>query len=121
MTIINHSLLNWQTNALGDSMDHNRHDTFLSSYDAKIDMTEYCYSYHMNGGCNEIDDDFWEDENIRKTLLCKRFDHHKCKHRHSCFKKTFECCFMFPFLMCSKTYIHEDKGFEDENEIIWHN
>ena len=28
---------------------------------------------------------------------------------------------MFPFATCSKTHIHKDKGFEDENEIIWHN
>ena len=119
-TLINHSLLKWRKHALGDNMDHNRHDTFLPLSDAKIDMAAYCYSYHMNGGCNKIDDSFWADENIRQTLLRKRFDHHECKHRHSCFKKTCECRFMFPFATCSETYIHEDKGFEDENEITWH-
>ena len=84
-------------------------------------MVAYCHLYHMNGGCNEIDDDFQADKNIQQTLLCKRFDHHEWKHLHSCFKKSCECCFRFPFTTCSETYIHEDKGFEDEKEIIWHN
>ena len=120
-TLINHSLLKWRNHALGDSMDHNRGDTFLPLNDAKIDMAAYCYSYHMNGGSNEIADDFWANKNIRQLYLRKRFDHHECTHRHSCFKKSCECRFMFPFSTCSETYIHEDKGFENENEIIWHN
>ncbi len=44
MTLINHSLLKWRKHALGDSMDHNHHDTFLLLSDAKIDMAAYCYS-----------------------------------------------------------------------------
>jgi hypothetical protein len=27
---------------------------------------------------------------------------------------------MFPFATSSKTYIHKDKWFEEENEITWH-
>ena len=92
---------------------------FLFS-DAKKDMAAYCYSYHMNWGCNQTDDDFWVDENIRQTLLRERFDHHECEHRHSCFKKIFEYRFNFCYATCSDTYIHEDKGCENKNEIVWH-
>ena len=57
-TPIKHSLLKWQNHALNDSMNHNRGDTFLPLSDARKDMAAYCYSHHMNGGCNQIDDDF---------------------------------------------------------------
>ena len=89
------------------------HDTFLPLSDAKIDVAAYCYSYHMCGGCNEIDHNFWADENIRQTLLRYKFDHHECGHRHSCFKKNCECRFLFPFITCSEAYIHEDSRTHD--------
>ena len=77
--------------------------------DAQIDMKAYCYSYHMNGVYNKIDNDFWVDENIHQTSLCYKFDYHKCKHRHYYFKKHYVCCFMLPFTKCSETYNHKDK------------
>ena len=120
-TPINHSLLKWQNHALNDSMNHNRGDTFLPLSDTRKDMVAYCYSHHMNGGCNQIDDDFWADKNIRQTSLQERFNHHECKHRHSCFKKRFECCFNFPYATCSETCIHEDTGCKNENKISLHN
>ena len=120
-TLINHSLLKWQNNALGDSMNHRSNDTSLIPSKEMIDIAAYCYLYHMDGGCAEINNDFWSNKNIRQTLLCKRFEHHAWKHRPACFKKGCECRFMFPFATCPETYIHEDKGFEDEKEIIWHN
>ena len=57
-TLINYSLLKWRNHALGDSMNHDSDDTFTLPSTEMIDMAAYCYSYHMNGGCDEIDDDF---------------------------------------------------------------
>ena len=113
-TLINHSLLKWQNH-------HNRGDTVLPLSNTRKGMAAYCYVYHMNGGCNQLDDDFWADKTIRQTLLREKFDHHKCKHRHSCFKKRFERQCYFPYATCSKTYIHEDMGYEHGNKILWRN
>ena len=56
-TLINHSLLKWQNHALGDSMNHRSDDTSLIPSKEMIDMAAYCYLYHMNGRCTEINDD----------------------------------------------------------------
>ena len=119
--LINHSLRKWRNHALRDSMYHNRGDTFLPLSKERKDMAAYCYSYHMDGGSNQINDDFWGDTNIRQTLLRQRYDYHEHEHRHSCFKKSCECRFFHPNMTCSQTYIHEDTGCENQNEILWHN
>ena len=73
--LINHSLRKWRNHALKDSMYHNRGDTFLPLSKERKDMAAYCYSYHMDGGSNQINDDFWGDTNIRQTLLRQRYDY----------------------------------------------
>lgn len=120
VTLINHSLTTWRKHAMHDTKQ-NRPDTFLPLSDEKIDMAAYCYSYHMSGGSNPIHDDFWGNQDIRQTLLHLKFDHHDCTHRPGCFKKGPECRFFHPFCTCEETYIHEDRGSEDDNVILWHN
>ncbi len=86
----------------------------------KIDLLAYTYPYHMKHGPNCIHDDFWGNENIRKAYLHWKFNIHDFKHRPSCFKKTCECRFNFPFPTCSETYIHEDPGPNNENVVLWY-
>ena len=120
MVLIEYSLKQWKKHALRDAKRTDRFDTALPMDSARVDIAAYCYSYHMIGGSNRIDDEFWGDEKIRQTLLRYKFDMHEYGHRCSCFKKTSECRFLFPFLTTSKTYIHEDLGLNDKNIISWH-
>ncbi len=48
------------------------------------------------------------------------FEEHSACHKASCFKKGCECRFLFPFMSNTSTYIHEDKGVQNENEILWY-
>ena len=98
----------------------NRPDTCLPPTKEKLDQAAYLFSYHMPGGCNQLNDDFWGNQRIRQLLLTQRFDHHDYKHRAGCFKKGCECRFLFPFPACQETYIHEDTGVDDEHVITWH-
>ena len=45
------------------------------------------------------------NKEIHKVLLTKQFDENCFKHCKSCFKKGFECHFVFPSGVCNKTYI----------------
>ena len=119
-TLIYHSLERWREAAFHDRCMQSRCDVFLPLCDARIDIASYTYSYHMNEKCNPISDPFWSNKNVREVLLRKCFDQHDYNHQNSCFKKGCECRFMFPYLTCGRTYIHEDKGTNNENEIMWH-
>ena len=55
-------------------MNHNRGGTFLPLNEAGKNMAVYCYSYHMNVGSNQLEDDFWADKNIHQILLRERFE-----------------------------------------------
>ncbi len=57
---------------------------------------------------------------VRETLLKHRFEEHSSSHCGSCFKKSCECRFMFPFMSTPCTYIHEDKGDNNKNETLWY-
>lgn len=117
--LINHSLKTWKQHSLRDF--HDRHlDTVLPLSQERVDMAAYTYSYHMDGGCNETDLSFWNNKSVRQLLLTSRFDLHEHTHRQSCFKKGAECRFLFPFLTCQDTYLHEDPGMNSENEVLWH-
>ena len=109
--IIEHVLEYWK--------NVSRPDTFLPPTKEKLDQAAYLFSYHMIGGCNQSNDDFWGDSRIRQLLLTQRFDHHDYKHRHGCFKKGCECRFLFPFKTCPETYIHEDPGQDNEHMVTW--
>jgi hypothetical protein len=119
-TIVYHSLQRWRDSAFKDRCMQSRQDVFLPLSNARIDMAAYTYSYHMTHETNFISDNFWGDKQVRDLLLRLCFDQHEYNHRHSCFKKSCECRFMFPFQTCSCTYIHEDKGTNNENVIAWH-
>ena len=119
-TLIDHSLRSWRDAAFKDKCWQSRHDVFMPLSDARIDIAAYTYSYHMNEKSNPMSDEFWGDANVRDLLLRLCFDQHEYNHRHSCFKKGCECRFMFPFLTCWRTFIHEDRGTNNENVIDWH-
>jgi hypothetical protein len=57
---------------------------------------------------------FWE------ILLKYRFEEHSACHKASFFKKGCECRFLFPFMSTTCTYIHKDKGVQNENAILWY-
>ncbi len=65
-------------------------------------------------------DPFWGNDNVRETLLRYRFEEHSFSHSASCFKKDCECRFLFPFMSTSSTYIHKDKGDQDQNKTLWY-
>ena len=119
-TMVYHSLQRWRDAAFKDKCMQKRQDVFLPLSDARIDIAAYTYSYHITDKLNPISDNFWGNKNVRDILLRSCFDQHEYNHRHSCFKKGCECRFMFPYLTCCKTYIHEDKCTNNENEINWH-
>lgn len=96
-----------------------RPDNCMPPTKEKLDQAAYLFSYHMEGGCNQLQDNFWGDYRIRQLLLTQRFDHHDYKHRHGCFKKGCECRFLFPFKTCPETYIHEDPGENYEHMVTW--
>ncbi len=119
-TLIDHSLRSWREAAFEDKCWQSRCDVFFPLSDARRDMAAYTYSYHMDKGSDPINDEFWGNTKVRDLLLRLCFDQHEYNHRHSCFKKGCECRFMFPYLTCWKTFIHEDRGMNNENVIDWH-
>jgi hypothetical protein len=83
-------------------------------------MAAYLHSYHRNEGCAPELDPFWGNKNICDIFLKYRFEEHSASHAGSCFKKGCECRFLFPFMSCSHTYIHEDIGDNNNNSIMQH-
>ena len=119
--IVNNSLKRWRDTVLSNERaQHNRPDTNIPLTPARLDMAAYTFSYHMNGGCALEKDCFWGNMHVRETLLKHRFEEHSSCHCGSCFKKSCECRFMFPFMSTPCTYIHEDKGDNNKNETLWY-
>ncbi len=73
----------------------------------------------MNGGCALESDPFWGHNGIRKNLLKYRFEEHSACHCSSCFEKGCKCRFLFPFMSTLSTYLHEDRGDNNNNETLW--
>lgn len=122
--IIDYTLKRWKALALQDlthRQQKTRTHTNLPLEPERLDIAAYTYSYHMEGGCQQINDKFWGDSKVRKVLLTLRFDQHDCNHRRACFKKGCECRFYFPFGTIPSTIIHEDGGCDREHEITWQN
>jgi len=117
--IINQSLQRWKDVCLPNiRAQHNRPDTIIPISAERLDMAAYLYSYHMNEGCARELDPYWGNKEIRDILLKYKFEEHAASHRASCFKKECECRFLFPFMSSSKTYIHEDKGDNNNNSTL---
>ena len=117
--IIDQNLLKIKNNIIqGDRLQHHRPDTILPISKERLDMAAYLYSYHMDHGCAMEKDKLWGNETFREALLKKRFEEHSHHHKPSCFKKGPECRFMFPFPSNAYTYIHEDRGEKNENEVL---
>ncbi len=117
--IVKLSLESCRQRVLNDGTD-SRPDCNLPMSSERMDMAAYTYSYHMDGGCIEEKDPFWGNKDIRSTLLRLRFDEHDSNHKTSCFKKSCECRFLFPFKSSQKTYIHPEYVEDDKNAIEWH-
>ena len=119
--IINNSLNRWKELVLpGTRAQDNRPDTKIPLSKERLDMAAYLHSYHMKEGCAIESDPFWGNKNIRDILLKYRFEEHSASHAGSCFKKKCECRFLFPFMSCPHTYIHEDRGDNNENSTTRH-
>ena len=119
--IINQSLQRWKDICLpGRRAQNNRPDTKLPISKERLDMAAYLHSYHMNEGCARLSDPFWGNKNIRDILLKYRFEEHSANHAGSCFKKGCECRFLFPFMSSPHTYIHEDRGDNNNNNTTRH-
>jgi hypothetical protein len=83
-------------------------------------MAAYTFTYHMENGCALEKDCFGGNKHVQELLLKYRFEEHSACHKGSCFKKGCACRFLLPFMATTSTYIHEDKGVKNENEILWH-
>ncbi len=119
--IVNNALKRWKDTVIpNETTQHNRPDTNIPLTPARLDMAAYTFLYHMNGGCALEKDCFWGNMQVRETLLKHRFKEHSSSHCGSCFKKSCECRFMFPFMSTPCTYIHEDKGDNNKNETLWY-
>ncbi len=84
----------------------------------RLNMAAYTFSYHMNKGFALEPDPFWGHNDIQKTLLKYRFEEHSACHCALCFKKGYECRFLFPFMSTPSTYIQEDRGDNNKNETL---
>ena len=119
--IINQSLQRWKDICLpGIRAQDNRPDTIIPISRERLDMAAYLHSYHMNEGCARELDPYWGKKEIRDILLKYRFEEHSANHAGSCFKKGCECRFLYPFMSSSHTYIHEDRGDNNNNKTIRH-
>ena len=117
--IINQSLQRWKDICLpGIRAQDNRPDTIIPISKERLDMAAYLYSYHMNEGCAREFDPYWGKKEIRDILLKYRFEEHSANHAGSCFKKGCECRFLYPFMSSSHTYIHEDRGDNNNNNTL---
>jgi hypothetical protein len=83
-------------------------------------MNAYLHLFHINKGSALESYPFWGNKNICDILLKYRFEEHSASHAGSCFKQGCECRFLFPFMSCSHTYIHEDRGDNNNNSIMRH-
>ena len=120
-SIINNCLQRWRNTIIpGKRSQHYRPDTIIPLSKERLDMVAYTFSYHMDNGCAVEKDSFWGNKNVRELLLKYRFEEHSACHKASCFKKGCECRFLFPFMSTPSTYIHEDKGDNNEKEILWY-
>ncbi len=101
-------------------LQDNRPDTIIPLIKVRLDMAAYTFTYHMENGCALEKDCFGGNKHVWELLLKYRFEEHSACHKASCFKKGCECRFLFPYMSTTSTYIHEDKGVKNENEILWH-
>ncbi len=119
--IINSCLQLWRDTVIpSNRLQDNRPDTIFPLSKERLDMAAYTFTYHMENGCALEKDCFLGNKHVRELLLKYRFEEHSVCHKVSCFKKGCECRFLFPFMSTTFTYIHEDKGVQNENEILWH-
>ncbi len=98
----------------GEWSQHNRPDTIIPLSKERLDMAAYTFTYHMETGCAQEKDPFWGNVNVQELLLKYRFEDHLACHKASCFKKGCDCRLLFPFMLTTSKYMHEDKG--DKNE-----
>ncbi len=119
--IMNQSLKRWKDTVIqeGARAQDKRPDTNISLSPERLDMAAYTFSYHMNGGCALESDPFWGHNDIPETLLKYRFEEHSACHCALCFKKGCKYRFLFPFMSTCSTYIHEDRGDNNNNETLW--
>lgn len=90
----------------------------------QLDVAAFSYSYHFLYENNSVPagivpDSFWGDEDVRAILLRHRFEHHSISHTPSCFKKSCECRFLFPFRYNESTRL-EPEELDPEVLIPWH-
>jgi hypothetical protein len=117
--IINSCLQQWKNTIIpSNRLQDNRPDTIIPLSKERIDMAAYTFTHHMENGCALEKDQFWGNKHIWELLLKYRFEEHSACHKVSCFKEGCECRFLFPFMSTTSTYIHEDKGDKNENEIL---
>jgi hypothetical protein len=83
----------------------------------QLDIATYYYSYHFLH--EKIADTFWGDEDIKSIMLCHWFEHHAISHVPSCFKKSCEYRFLFPFRFNSFTRI-DPEDIDPDLVIPWH-
>jgi hypothetical protein len=120
--IVNRSLKQWKDTVIQGARAQDKWpDTNIPLSPERLDMAAYTFSYHMNGGCALESDPFWGHNNILETLLKYRFEENLACHCASCFKKGCKCrCrFLFPFMSAPSTYVHEDRGDNNNNETLW--
>jgi hypothetical protein len=119
--IINSCLQRWRDIIItSNRLKDNRPDTIIPLSKETLDMTAYTFTYHMENGCALEKDCFLGNKHVWELLLKYRFEEHSACHKASCFKKGCECRFLFPFMSTTCTYIHEDKGVQNENAILWY-
>ncbi len=119
--IINSCLKRWRDIVIpSNRIQNNRPDTIVPLSIERLDMAAYTFTYHMENGCALEKRLFWGELHARELLLKYKFEEHSACHKASCFKKGCEYRFLFPFMSNTSTYIHEDKGVQNENEIFWY-
>ena len=86
-------------------------------------MAAYSYSYHFlnenKSVPSSISESFWGDDDIRTIMLWHRFKHHSISHNPSCFKKGFECRFLFVFCYKEATSLDPEE-LDPEVLVPWH-
>jgi hypothetical protein len=115
--IINSCLQQWRDTIIqSNRLQDNRPDTIIPRSKARLDLAAYTFTYHMENSCALEKRSTYK--HIRELLLNYRFEEHSACQKASCFKKRCECRFLFPFMSTTSTYIHEDNGDKNENEIL---
>jgi hypothetical protein len=117
--IINSCLQQWRDTVIpNNKLQDNRPDTTILHSKERLDMAAYTFTYHMENSCALEKDCFRGNKHVQELLLKYKFEEHSACHKASCFKKGCEYRFFFPFMSTTSTYIHEDKGVQNENEIL---